>query len=136
MGSSRSRRASSMVTGAQTMPEVWRMMKAIFSVVHSEAATIRSPSPSRSSSSVTTTISPLAKACKTSGIGWAMYVLALLEHLAGVRTARQPLPLPALLRAEVKKLRQHLAALAQAGVDLAALVVQQTLVGRLDHGEQ
>ena len=55
-------------------PMVWRMMKAIFSVVHSEAATIRSPSPSRSSSSVTTTISPLAKACRTSGIGWAMNV--------------------------------------------------------------
>src|SRR5882757_4658595 len=61
-----------MVTGAQTMPEVWRMIKAIFSAVQSEAATIRSPSPSRSSSSVTTTISPLANACRTSGIGWAM----------------------------------------------------------------
>ena len=49
-------------SGAQTMPEVWRMMKAIFSGVHSEAATNRSPSFSRSSSSATTTISPRAKA--------------------------------------------------------------------------
>ncbi len=38
------------------------MMNAIFSGVHSEAATNRSPSFSRSSSSVTTTISPCAKA--------------------------------------------------------------------------
>ena len=38
------------------------MMNAIFSGVQSEAATNRSPSFSRSSSSVTTTISPLAKA--------------------------------------------------------------------------
>jgi hypothetical protein len=36
------------------------MMNAIFSVVHSEAATIMSPSFSRSLSSVTTTISPRA----------------------------------------------------------------------------
>ncbi len=48
------------------MPEVWRMMNAIFAGVHSDAATIRSPSPSRSSSSVTTTSSPAAKACSTS----------------------------------------------------------------------
>src|SRR5690349_470642 len=38
------------------------MMKAICSTVHCEAATNRSPSFSRSSSSVTTTISPLANA--------------------------------------------------------------------------
>jgi hypothetical protein len=38
------------------------MMNAIFSGEHSEAATKRSPSFSRSSSSVTTTISPRAKA--------------------------------------------------------------------------
>ena len=38
------------------------MMNAIFSGVQSEAATNRSPSFSRSSSSVTTTISPRAKA--------------------------------------------------------------------------
>ena len=35
---------SSAESGAHTMPEVWRMMKAIFSGVHSEAATNRSPS--------------------------------------------------------------------------------------------
>src|SRR6185437_10523342 len=62
IGSRCSLRARSPPSGAQTMPEVWRMMKAIFSGVHSEAATKRSPSFSRSSSSVTTTISPLAKA--------------------------------------------------------------------------
>src|SRR5688572_18326052 len=44
------------------------MMNAILSGVQSEAATMRSPSPSRSSSSVTTTISPLAKAYRTSWI--------------------------------------------------------------------
>ena len=62
IGSRRSRRASSADSGAQTMPEVLRMMKAIFSGVQSDAATNRSPSFSRSSSSVTTTISPRAKA--------------------------------------------------------------------------
>ena len=56
------RRASARVSGAQTMPQVLRMMKAIFSGVQSEAATMRSPSFSRSSSSVTMTISPRAKA--------------------------------------------------------------------------
>src|ERR1043166_4131937 len=65
IGSRCSRRASGADSGAQTMPEVWRMMKAIFSGVQSEAATNRSPSFSRSSSSVTTTISPRAKAAMT-----------------------------------------------------------------------
>ena len=65
MGSRCRRLASSADSGAQTMPEVWRMMKAIFSGVQSEAATNRSPSFSRSSSSVTTTISPAAKAART-----------------------------------------------------------------------
>ena len=55
-----SRRASSSGRGAQTMPQQLRMMKAIFSGVQREAATIRSPSFSRSSSSVTITISPRA----------------------------------------------------------------------------
>src|SRR6478735_9413184 len=62
IGSRRSRRASSADKGAQTIPDVLRMMKAIFSGVQSEAATNRSPSFSRSSSSVTTMISPRAKA--------------------------------------------------------------------------
>src|SRR6266571_1990616 len=48
------------------MPQVWRMMNAIFSGVVCTAATIRSPSFSRSSSSVTTTISPRAKASMAS----------------------------------------------------------------------
>ena len=76
IGSRCRRLASSADSGAQTMPEVWRMMKAIFSGVQSEAATNRSPSFSRSSSSVTTTISPRAKA--------AMHVfdaLVSIEHL-------------------------------------------------------
>ena len=47
--------------------------EAIFSAVQSEAATIKSPSPSRSSSSVTTTSSPLAKACRTSWIVSAIF---------------------------------------------------------------
>src|SRR3982074_579346 len=73
------------------MPEVWRMMNAIFSAVHSEAATIRSPSPSRSSSSVTTTSSPRAKACRTSWIGSAIYkgLALVLGALAGLVDPRQ-----------------------------------------------
>ena len=66
IGSSRRRRASAAVSGAQTMPQVLRMMKAIFSGVQREAATMRSPSFSRSSSSVTMTISPRAKASMVS----------------------------------------------------------------------
>jgi hypothetical protein len=46
------------------------MMKAIFSGVQSEAATNRSPSFSRSLSSVTTTSSPLAKAAIASFTRW------------------------------------------------------------------
>src|SRR5215831_2760282 len=68
MGSRWSRLASSTDKGAQTMPEVWRMMKAIFSAVHLAAATNRSPSFSRSSSSATTTISPRPKAAATSSM--------------------------------------------------------------------
>src|SRR5262249_2222665 len=65
MGSRCRRLASSEASGAHTMPEVLRMMNAIFSGVQSEAATNRSPSFSRSSSSVTTTISPLANDATT-----------------------------------------------------------------------
>ena len=65
IGSRRRRRASSADIGAQTMPEVCRMMNAIFSGVHIDAAMKRSPSFSRSSSSVTTTSSPRAKAAMT-----------------------------------------------------------------------
>ena len=69
IGARFNRRASSPVSGTQTMPQQLRMMKAIFSVVQSEAATIRSPSFSRSSSSVTATISPRAKASMASATG-------------------------------------------------------------------
>ena len=54
------------------MPQPLRMMNAIFSGVHIEAATIMSPSFSRSSSSVTTTISPRANASMASVTGWFM----------------------------------------------------------------
>ena len=72
IGARCSLRASSAVNGAQTMPLVWRMMKAIFSGVQNWPATIRSPSFSRSSSSVTTTISPRAKASMTATTGSSM----------------------------------------------------------------
>ena len=72
MGSRCSRLASAGASGAHTMPEVWRMMNAIFSGVHSDAATNRSPSFSRSSSSVTTTISPLPKAATIVSTRWWM----------------------------------------------------------------
>ena len=62
MGDRCRRRASGPVMGTQTMPQPFRMMKAIFSVVQCWAAMMRSPSFSRSSSSVTTTISPRAMA--------------------------------------------------------------------------
>ena len=62
IGARFSRLASARVIGVQTMPEVWRTMKAIFSGVQWTAATIRSPSFSRPSSSITTTISPRSKA--------------------------------------------------------------------------
>src|SRR5215471_739084 len=68
MGSRWSRLASSTDKGAQTIPEVLRMIKAIFSAVHLAAATNRSPSFSRSSSSATTTISPRPKAAATSSM--------------------------------------------------------------------
>src|SRR6201995_3707275 len=72
------------------MPEVWRMMKAILSAVHSDAAMIKSPSPSRSSSSVTTTSSPRAKACRTSWIGSAIEDLTFVGGaLAGLGSLRQ-----------------------------------------------
>src|SRR5262245_28642465 len=70
MGSRCRRLASSEESGAHTMPDVWRMMKAIFSGVQSEAATNRSPSFSRSSSSVTTMISPRAKAATAASTRW------------------------------------------------------------------
>ena len=78
-------------SGAQTMPEVLRMMNAIFSGVQSEAATNRSPSFSRSSSSVTTTISPLAKAATTASTRWWMSFTidpAVLNCAGLARTAR------------------------------------------------
>src|SRR3981081_3077870 len=72
------------------MPEVWRMINAILSALHSDAATIRSPSPSRSSSSVTTTSSPWAKVSITSGIVSAIRGLGfVLGPLAGPVRPRQ-----------------------------------------------
>src|SRR5215472_16640004 len=70
IGSRCRRRASSGASGAQTMPDVWRMMNAIFSGVHRLAATNRSPSFSRSSSSATMTISPRANAAIAVRIRW------------------------------------------------------------------
>src|SRR5437016_2989592 len=70
MGSRCKRFASSGDSGAHTIPEVWRMMKAIFSGVHIDAGTKRSPSFSRSSSSVTTTIPPAANAVSTASTRW------------------------------------------------------------------
>lgn len=63
---SASARASSRAT--HTTPDVWRTMKAIASVVIVSAAQMRSPSFSRSSSSMTTTNCPAATAASASGI--------------------------------------------------------------------
>src|SRR3954470_10096710 len=81
IGSRCRRRASAPVSGAQTMPQVLRMMNAIFSGVQSEAATMRSPSFSRSSSSVTMTISPAENASTASVTLLAMALS--LERPAG-----------------------------------------------------
>ena len=70
MGLRLRRRASSAVMGAQTMPQQLRMMKAICSDVQVDAAQTRSPSFSRSSSSVTTTILPCAMASMASITDW------------------------------------------------------------------
>src|SRR6267142_5315751 len=70
IGSRWRRLACSTASGAHTIPDVLRMMKAIFSGVHIAAATNRSPSFSRSSSSATTTISPRAKAAMTASTSW------------------------------------------------------------------
>ena len=72
------RLASADESGAQTMPQVLRMMNAIFSGVQWEAAMIKSPSFSRSSSSVTMTSSPLAKASMASDTEWCMTLLSKL----------------------------------------------------------
>src|SRR5581483_4674907 len=56
-------------TGRQITPLVWRTMKAIPSGVIFSAAMIRSPSFSRSASSMTTTNSPRAMAATASSIG-------------------------------------------------------------------
>ena len=95
IGSRCSRRACSAPSGAQTMPDVLRMMKAIFSGVHSEAATNRSPSFSRSSSSVTTTISPLAKALMAaSTLLWVSDTrLPRMRHQAGLNGHAVPSPI-------------------------------------------
>ena len=61
------------------------MMNAIFSGVQSEAATNRSPSFSRSSSSVTTTISPLAKALMAAST--LLWVSARVYLECGIRRA-------------------------------------------------
>ncbi len=84
IGSRCSRRASAGASGAQTMPEVWRMMNAIFSGVHRLAATNRSPSFSRSSSSATMTISPRAKAAMAVLTCW--WVLSISISLFPARS--------------------------------------------------
>src|SRR6195952_3340039 len=93
IGSRRRRRASPSVIGAQTMPQVLRMMKAIFSGVQREAATTRSPSFSRSSSSVTTTISPRAKASMASvTLEWGTGLVSLeASEGSGGRTDLPPM---------------------------------------------
>ena len=97
-------RASSAVSGAQTMPQPLRMMKAIFSVVHSEAATIRSPSFSRSSSSVTTTISPRAKAWMASATGLSMSI-PMRRRRAGAEKIVRASPRRASRRRSVRRSR-------------------------------
>src|SRR5262245_17953932 len=83
IGSRRRRLASSASSGAHTMPDVCRMMKAICSGVHAEAATNRSPSFSRSSSSVTTTSSPRRNDSMTLPMLWRLSVKLVVLWLFG-----------------------------------------------------
>src|SRR5271154_1753274 len=69
------------------MPDVWRIMNAIFSGVQSEPATKRSPSFSRSSSSVTTTTSPRAKAA----IACSIWVCVRSSMAAILRLRERPI---------------------------------------------
>ena len=67
-GSSSSSRRSPSI-GRQITPDVWLRKKAILSGVAYSAATMRSPSFSRSASSTTTTISPRPKASTALSMG-------------------------------------------------------------------
>src|SRR5260370_34342802 len=81
MPSSSRRRAS---TGMQTSPDPWRVMKLMCSGVTSSAATTRSPSFSRSSSSTTITNLPAAKSEIASGtVASPIRYLILLAQVAG-----------------------------------------------------
>ena len=87
-GRSRSSARSSDI-GAQITPLVWRIMNVIFSDVMASAATMRSPSFSRSSSSTTTRNSPRANALMASSI-WANGISrALPGHRFSRRAAVQ-----------------------------------------------
>src|SRR6266849_10885137 len=79
--SSSRRRAN---TGIQTSPDPWRVMKLMCSGVTSSAATTRSPSFSRSSSSTTITNLPAAKSEIASGtVASPIRYLILLAQVAG-----------------------------------------------------
>src|SRR6185437_5613142 len=70
-----------------------RMMNAIFSGVQSEAATNRSPSFSRSSSSATMTISPRAKAATTAWIRcWAASISSRSQIIMALALRRRKRP--------------------------------------------
>src|SRR5438874_12558368 len=72
------------ITGMQTRPDPWRVMKLMCSGVTSSAATTRSPSFSRSSSSTTITNLPAAKSEIASGtVASPMRYLMLLAEVAG-----------------------------------------------------
>src|SRR5438046_2603340 len=72
------------ITGMQTRPDPWRVMKLMCSGVTSSAATTRSPSFSRSSSSTTITNLPAAKSEIASGtVASPMRYLILLAEVAG-----------------------------------------------------
>jgi hypothetical protein len=68
MGGRCSRSARSLPIGAQMIPLVWRIMKAMRSAVAGAAAMMRSPSFSRSVSSTTTTSSPARMAATASAM--------------------------------------------------------------------
>src|SRR4051812_21677580 len=88
-GSSRSSARCSLI-GAQINPDVWRTKNAIASGVANSAAMIRSPSFSRSSSSITTMISPRATAATAfsmSANGIALPLSSFRCQLAGFEQA-------------------------------------------------
>src|SRR4051812_7294 len=134
-GSSRSSARCSLI-GAQINPDVWRTKNAIASGVANSAAMIRSPSFSRSSSSITTMISPRATAATAfsmSANGIALPLSSFRCELAGFEQALDVLGDHVDL--EVDTVPHTLATQGGNGRGVGDHGDGEAVVGRLDDGE-